>query len=76
MSRAMLLLYHHPKNELSAPVNVVAAMTKYPKTGIDLHTAWSMDFPKLGPGARANLTVSIGVNGPKDVCTRIQGNKG
>jgi len=73
---AMLLLYRHPKNNFSPPTNLVAAMTKYGETGIDLHTSWSMDFPKLAPGARAILSVSIGVNSPKDVVTRIQGTHG
>lgn len=72
----MLVLFHHPKNELSEPVNLVAAMSKYAKTDVDLHTQWAMDFPKVGPGARASLSVSIAVNSPKDVTTRIQGDKG
>lgn len=74
----MLLLYRHPKNALRPPTNLTAAMTKHP-SGIDLHTGWSMDFPKLNDTdvpVRADMSVSIAVNSPKDVVTRIQGTEG
>ena len=72
-----MLLFRHPKNAKSPPTNIVAAMTKS-SSGIDIHSSWSMDFPNLGSGipVRADLSVSIAVNSPKDVVTRIQGTKG
>ena len=47
------------------------------KTGVDLHTNWTLDFPRIGKlGARAALSTSIGVNSCKDAVTRIQGTEG
>lgn len=74
--RAMLILYRHPENGLTPPTNITASMAKYAKTGVDLHTNWTLDFPNIGSGARASLSTSIGLNSPKDVVTRIQGTKG
>ena len=73
----MLVLYQHPQNELADPSSIRASMAKHPKTGVDLFTDWTLDFPKIGKmGARASLSVSIALNSPKECVTRIQGNKG
>ncbi|EJD01504.1 NAD-binding protein [Fomitiporia mediterranea MF3/22] len=73
---ALLLLYNHPQNGRTPPTNIKASMEKY-KTGVDLHTNWTLDFPRIGKtGARAVLSTSINVNSPLDVVTRIQGTKG
>ncbi|KAI5118028.1 hypothetical protein M0805_004893 [Coniferiporia weirii] len=73
---ALLLLYRHPQNQRTAPEQIRASMTKYTKTNVDLYTDWTLDFPRIGSGARASLSTSICVNGPKDVVTRVQGTKG
>lgn len=70
----MLVLFLHPKNELTPPSNIAATMLKDPKTGIDVFTDFNLDFPKLG--ARASLSTSISMNSAKDCVTRIQGTKG
>ena len=72
--RAMLILYHHPKNEQTPPSQITASMARHPESGIDLFTDFTLDFPKIG--ARASLTTSIVLNSPKDVVTRIQGTEG
>jgi hypothetical protein len=73
----MLVLFHHPQNQTSAPAAIRASMAKHPDTGVDLFTDWTLDFPKIGKmGARASLSVSIGLNSPQECVTRIQGNKG
>ncbi|PAV20366.1 dimeric dihydrodiol dehydrogenase [Pyrrhoderma noxium] len=74
---ALLILYNHPQNNRTAPSAIKASMQKYEKTGVDLHTNWTLDFPFVGSvGARASLSTSIGVNSPRDVVVRIQGTKG
>lgn len=75
-ARALLLLYNHPDNGKAMPENIQGSMIKY-KTGVDLHTNWTLDFPRIGKaGARACLSTSIGVNSPKEVVTRITGTAG
>lgn len=44
---AMLALYHHPDNELTAPETVQGTMVKA-HTGVDLTTTVAMTFPKIG----------------------------
>ncbi|OCB85415.1 NAD-binding protein [Sanghuangporus baumii] len=74
---ALLLLYNHPENKQTPPEKIQASMRKYERTGVDLHTSWTLDFPRIGKvGARAILSTSIGVNGCRDAVTRIQGTKG
>ncbi|KAL5487672.1 hypothetical protein ACEPAI_5780 [Sanghuangporus weigelae] len=74
---ALLLLYKHPENKHTPPEKIQASMRKYEKTGVDLHTSWTLDFPRIGKvGAQAILSTSISVNGCRDAVTRIQGTKG
>ncbi|KAI5120726.1 hypothetical protein M0805_006432 [Coniferiporia weirii] len=73
---ALLLLYRHPKNGRAAPEHIRASMLKYPQTGVDLYTDWTLDFPRIGTGARACLSTSMCVNSPMEVVTRVQGTKG
>lgn len=41
-----MLLYHHPKNELTPPEQVTGSMV-LAHTSVDLTTSFSMTFPKL-----------------------------
>lgn len=67
-------LYHHPMNELTPPSKITASMTLDEKSGIDLFTDFTLDFPKVG--AKASLHTSIVVNGAAESVTRIQGSMG
>ena len=69
-----MCLYHHPKNDQTPPSNLKASMVLDEKSGIDLFTDFTLDFPKIG--AKASLHTSIVVNSAPESVTRIQGSKG
>ncbi|KAF8581454.1 NAD-binding protein [Ramaria rubella] len=70
---ALLALYQNPDNAHTPPAVINGSMLKTPRTGVDVFTSWTLDFPKLG--ARANLTCNLSVlNAPEPV--RIQGTNG
>ncbi|WVW82641.1 hypothetical protein I302_104652 [Kwoniella bestiolae CBS 10118] len=70
---ALLALYHHPDNSRSKPDKVFGNMVKA-RTGVDLSTTISMEFPKLE--ATALLTASFAYNSPKDERCVIIGTQG
>jgi len=68
-----MALYENPANERNAPTVSSASMQKTPRTGVDVFSSWTLDFPQLG--ARADLTCNLAtLNGPESV--RVQGTKG
>lgn len=46
-----MALYENPANERQVPILSGASMLKTPRTGVDIFTTWSLDFPKLGARA-------------------------
>jgi hypothetical protein len=70
---AILALYHHPKNGKSRPEDVGGTMIMA-RTGVDLSTTVTMNFPKLE--ANAILSTSFAYNSPKDERCIIIGSKG
>ena len=70
---AVLTLYHHPVNAKSPPENIMGSMIKA-RTGVDLTTRITMDFPKLE--ASAVLCTSTAYNSPRDQPCTIIGTRG
>lgn len=68
-----MALYESPANELSPPENVQASMVKT-RTGTDLSTSITMDFPKIY--GKAVCTTSFAYNSPKDEPGMIVGTRG
>ncbi|WVR07379.1 hypothetical protein IAU60_004420 [Kwoniella sp. DSM 27419] len=69
----MMMLYRHPKNEMTPPAKLGSTMMKY-HTGVDLATSFTMTFPKLN--AIAYCTTNLLSATQKDQNTRIVGSKG
>lgn len=69
----MLALYEAPANELSPPENLHASMVMT-RTGTDLSTSVTMDFPKIL--GKAVCTTSFAYNSPKDEPGVIVGTRG
>ncbi|ORY35372.1 hypothetical protein BCR39DRAFT_509126 [Naematelia encephala] len=70
---SLMILFRHPKNNMTPPEKVGSTMMKY-RTGVDLATSFTMTFPKLN--AIAYCTTNLLSDTPKTSHTRIVGSKG
>jgi hypothetical protein len=69
-----MILYRHPKNNMSPPENIGSTMLRHQQTGVDLATSWGMPFPKIN--AMAFCSATLLNETPEENVTRIVGSAG
>ncbi|WRT68239.1 uncharacterized protein IL334_005215 [Kwoniella shivajii] len=70
---SMMMLYHHPKNEKTAPAKIGSTMLLH-HTGVDVATNFALTFPKIN--AIANCTANLLSATQQSQHTRIVGSTG
>ncbi|KAJ7067176.1 hypothetical protein C8F01DRAFT_1120532 [Mycena amicta] len=71
---AIMSLFENPRNESTAPSNIVGSIVKTPLTGVDANTSFTLNFDKIG--AQAILSCSINTSTMSNPGATIRCEKG
>lgn len=67
-------MYEHPSNSGEKPSRVTGSMLKTPKTGVDAHTAFVLNFDKLNAQAVLSCGITISTPSPALIIRLRKGN--